>query len=343
MAVPVNTKTSVGLVGVREDLSDAITTIANTETPLFSMLKSETMNGQRYEWQTDSLVAVNPANAHFSGNIVDPEARPQTVRVGNYPQFFRKDFNVTDKARRLKTAGRTDQLAYETMKASKEILRDIEAVIAGNQGERAEASEIVPGLLRGFESWLASNVSRGAGGSNAPAPTSGAVDGTDRTLTIDGTGVGQLAGEAAFKSILRSRFQKTGEANKKLYLIASPDHHDTIAGFRGREQTRIQIGTKEVNGAVDMLITNYGRVMVMPSVFHAYRPGANSTQTFGNSLFLVDPEYACLAYLRPMFREKLARVTDADRFMIGAELTLVVKNEAAHGLIADLDGFTGSN
>lgn len=342
MAIPVNTKTSVGLVGVREDLSDHIALVANEETPFFSMLKTEKMTGARKEWQVDGLVAVNPDNANFSGDIKAFQARPQTTRVGNYPQFFRKDFNVTDKAIVLNTAGRSDQLAYETMKAVKEIKRDIESVLTGNQGEQNEISDAQPGLLRGFESWIATNVNRGTGGSNAPNPTSGAVDGTDRNFTQASVAAGDLAGEAALNNILRSRYHRTGEASKQLTMLLSPQHHDVAASFKGRDQSRIQVDLKEVQGAVDLVITNYGRVMLKPSVFHAYRPGPSSTQTFGNSILLCDPEYLCVSYLRPMFREKLARVTDAVPFMIGAELTLIVKNEATQGIIADLNGFTAS-
>jgi hypothetical protein len=44
-----------------------------------------------------------------------------------------------------------------------------------------------------------------------------------------------------------------------------------------------------------------------------------------------------MAYLRPFSTNELARVGDAEKTQIIAELTLEVRNEAAHGIIADLN------
>jgi hypothetical protein len=52
--------------------------------------------------------------------------------------------------------------------------------------------------------------------------------------------------------------------------------------------------------------------------------------------FVLDPEYAALAYLRPFQTNELARTGDSEKTQILAELTLEVRNEAAHGLVADL-------
>jgi hypothetical protein len=51
---------------------------------------------------------------------------------------------------------------------------------------------------------------------------------------------------------------------------------------------------------------------------------------------ILDPEYAALAYLRPFQTNDLAKTGDSDNTQILAELTLEVKNEAAHGGAFDL-------
>jgi hypothetical protein len=51
---------------------------------------------------------------------------------------------------------------------------------------------------------------------------------------------------------------------------------------------------------------------------------------------VLDPEYAALAYLRPFQTNELAKTGDSEKTQILAELTLEVKNEAAHGGIFDL-------
>jgi len=52
---------------------------------------------------------------------------------------------------------------------------------------------------------------------------------------------------------------------------------------------------------------------------------------------ILDPEYAALAYLRPFQTIELAKAGDADKTQVLVEVTLEVKNEAAHGIIADLN------
>jgi hypothetical protein len=52
---------------------------------------------------------------------------------------------------------------------------------------------------------------------------------------------------------------------------------------------------------------------------------------------VLDPEYAAMAYLRPFQTNELAKTGDSEKTQILAELTLEVRNEAAHGIIADLN------
>ena len=54
-------------------------------------------------------------------------------------------------------------------------------------------------------------------------------------------------------------------------------------------------------------------------------------------MLILDPEYAAMAYLRPFMTNELAKAGDSEKTQILAEVTLEVKNEAAHGIVADLD------
>jgi hypothetical protein len=54
-------------------------------------------------------------------------------------------------------------------------------------------------------------------------------------------------------------------------------------------------------------------------------------------VLILDPEYAALAYLRPFQTKDLAVNGDSERSQLLAELTLEVRNEAAHGIVADLN------
>jgi hypothetical protein len=52
---------------------------------------------------------------------------------------------------------------------------------------------------------------------------------------------------------------------------------------------------------------------------------------------ILDPEYAALAYLRPFQTNDLAKTGDSENTQLLCEVTLEVKNEAAHGGCFDLN------
>jgi hypothetical protein len=52
--------------------------------------------------------------------------------------------------------------------------------------------------------------------------------------------------------------------------------------------------------------------------------------------FVLDPEYANVAFLRPFSTVQLAKTGDAEKRLILVEFGLKVNTEAAHGIAADL-------
>ena len=59
MAITTNTFTSFDAKGIREQLSDVISSISPEEVPLQSNLGSVNVSNTYFEWQTDSLNAVS--------------------------------------------------------------------------------------------------------------------------------------------------------------------------------------------------------------------------------------------------------------------------------------------
>lgn len=51
------TFTSYNQVGLAEDVSDIITDITPTDTPLYSSIRSEAISARIHEWQEDSLAS----------------------------------------------------------------------------------------------------------------------------------------------------------------------------------------------------------------------------------------------------------------------------------------------
>jgi hypothetical protein len=79
-------------------------------------------------------------------------------------------------------------------------------------------------------------------------------------------------------------------------------------------------------GAADVYMSDFGTLSVTPDRFIRTRDA-----------FLIDPEYAAVAYLRPFQTNDLAKTGDSEKTQLLAEFTLEMRNEAAHGLVADLN------
>ena len=61
-----------------------------------------------------------------------------------------------------------------------------------------------------------------------------------------------------------------------------------------------------------------------------------STNSCDETAFVLDPDMAAVAYLRPFQTNELAVTGDNESTQLLCEYTLEVKNEAAHGIIADV-------
>ena len=59
MTIIANTFTSLDAKGIRESLANVISNIAPEETPFQSNVGSESVSNTFFEWQTDSLAAVD--------------------------------------------------------------------------------------------------------------------------------------------------------------------------------------------------------------------------------------------------------------------------------------------
>ena len=64
--------------------------------------------------------------------------------------------------------------------------------------------------------------------------------------------------------------------------------------------------------------------------------------TVARNAFLIDPEMVVMGVFDDIKIEKPAKTGDAEKRVLITEYTLCVRNEAAHGVAADLYGLTAS-
>ena len=110
----------------------------------------------------------------------------------------------------------------------------------------------------------------------------------------------------------------TGKQKVSSFTGLSAYRYNVNGGTGGAQATIV--------GAADVYLSDFGSMSVVPNIFMRTRDA-----------LVLDPEYAAIAYLRPFQTNELAKAGDADKTQILVECTLEVKNEAAHGIVADLN------
>jgi hypothetical protein len=315
MAVPTDTTQTYQVVGRREDLTDVIHDVSPTDTPFMSAIGKGTASNTFHEWQTDALASASDANAVVEGDDPANDAITATVRLGNYTQLSDKVIQVSSTQRASNNAGRGDELSYQLSKRSKEIKRDMESSLTANNtsvaGNATTARE-----LAGFEAWIQTNDSRGAGGSNtafSAGVQAAATDGTQRAFT-----------ETLFKDVLQLCWENGGDPSMALMGAFNKKQ---ASGFAGIADATRETGNKRATivGAADVYVSDFGQLNLIASRFSRSR-----------SVLVVDPSMWKLCYYQRFKTEDLAKTGHADRKMLSVEYTLESCNEKSSGCVADL-------
>jgi hypothetical protein len=271
-----------------------------------------------HEWQTDSLAAA-AANAAVEGADATEATLTATTRVGNRTQISQKTVGITGTLEAVDKAGRKSEKAYQLAKASSEIKRDMEFALLNNTVQSNGSAGSTARVLGGLQTWLATNGDFGTSGSAGATGTTARTNGTNRTFE-----------ESLLKTVVKEVFESGGSPK---VLMVTPAHKQTVSAFAGIAAQRYMAPSDApttIIGAADVYLSDFGSMSVVPNRFMLSGNSANEVA------FVLDPEYAAVAYLRPFFTNDLANTGDSAKTQLLVEYTLEVKNEAAHGIIADL-------
>jgi len=230
-------KTTYDAKGNREDLSDIITNIAVTQTPIFSMFGRENATSTYHEWLEDDLRA--PAdNAQVEGADYTVEKATNRTRKGNYTQIFNQGYGVTLTQEAVLKAGVKSEIAYQMAKAMKEIARDVEYAYINNaaavQGDAATARK-----LGGIPAFITTNVL--------------ANGGTARALTED-----------LFNDAIQQAWEQGGDPD---VAIVNGTHKRVISGFTAGITKTLSADDKKLVAAVDVYESDFGVVKIIADRF----------------------------------------------------------------------------
>ena len=326
MAVNSNTNQTYQVTTLREDLQDALVSISPMETPFMTAIGRKSVTNTYFEWPVVELAAA------AANRVVEGEAAPgndaatNALRMSNYTQISDKVVEVSDTADAVNGAGDVQTLAKQVANKLKELKRDMELMLLSNIAASAGSTSTARATA-GLPAFLKTNVSRGSGGASgtlsgttAGYPNAAATDGTARALTED-----------MLKTVIASCWEQGAEPS--IVLCGSAVKQKISSTFTG-SATKYQdmTATKTLSAAVDIYISDFGTLQIIPSRFLETRTVA------ARDVFVLDPNYARVAYLSNVTQKPLARTGHSERRLIAVEFGLQVDTSKAHGIIADFNG-----
>jgi hypothetical protein len=281
-------------IGLAEDVSNIISDITPTDTPMYSMIKTEKVHARQYSYMTDSLAAA-ASNAQLEGFTASAGTAIPTTMINGNTQILQKTFQVSATADAVKAYGRAKETAYQLSKALKEIKKDVEFAFVG-----------------------ASNATVAGN-----ATTAREMDSADQLIGSGNTTAGGTAAltEAMIVATGQAVYNNGGDAT---ILMVKPADSLIIAGFTGAAgRTReFNDGNKTLTNAVNLYVSPFGE----------YKVTLNRHQMTTHA-FLLDPSMWRTASLRPFARTLLAKTGDSDTHMVVGELGLMHKNPLGSGQI----------
>jgi hypothetical protein len=329
MAVDANANETYDQTVIREDLQEAYTMISPEETPFISAVRTETASNTLFEWPVVELAALDYANREAEGEDAPATNAPNNAkRLSNYTQISDKVVKVTHTSQAVDSAASNVQrLAQQVVLKLKELKRDMEGMLLDNVSAAAGSS----GTARrtaGLPAFLRTNTVFEAGGAD---PTlSGTTEGFPNAAATPGTTPVVFA-EADLNEVIEQIWNEGGSPS--IIMCNGGNKRRISSAFTGNATRYKDAIDKKLVNSVDFYDSDFGELTVVPNRF--MRTSNPTADNDCYNVFVLDPEYAAVAYLDQVQQKPLAETGHSVSRLIWAEYGLQVDNEKAHGIIRD--------
>lgn len=199
--------------------------------------------------------------------------------------------------------------------------RDMEVAVLGVQIGNI-GTNAVARATAGLGAWIVTNVTSGAG-ATLPAMSGANNNGTPNAVLT--TGTSRAFTEALLKAAQQSVWTQGGDPKIALMNASQKIVFSTFAGIATRFRDVPAGKMADIIGAADEYVGDFGTTSVVVDRFCPT-----------TLVYVGDPEYVSLSYLRPMSTEQLARTADGQKRMILCEWGLRVKSQLSWATIGGL-------
>jgi hypothetical protein len=304
----------------REDLHDAITQLAPSETPVLSSAEKFKCNATYVEWGVDKLAAPSTTAVAEGADVSNFDDKFENVaRLGNYVHKLRRSYRVSDLQQAVSSVGPQD-IARAELKAVKELKRDAEAAIIGTQDRAAENGAGTAYTMRGLGDWLDSS-----GPSDVPAAYRTPADSIHSSGTFT---------ETILNRMVTSIYRVSGVTNS-LTLVADTALRRAITDFARADTITGAVRQNDnsylnnmIKLAVGVYQSDHGLVTIVDM-----NPDCSPDTTNKDVGYLVNPEYYAVGELISLGSTRLPNLGGGERGYVDWTGTLKVSHPGAHGVV----------
>jgi hypothetical protein len=187
----------------------------------------------------------------------------------------------------------------------------MEHACVGLNNPKVAGAEATARELAGVSAWIFTNDIFGATGAS---PTGDGTDGrTDGTQAV--------FAEANLESAIDLIWNSGGDPTM---ILAGSFNKRKITAFVGNATRFKDADDRSVVNAVDVYVSDYGELQVVPDRFLRSR-----------DVLILDPDFWGLHFLRPVQERPLAKTGDAEKRQVIVEYTLAAYNEKSSGGVFD--------
>lgn len=330
---------------IAEDVMAKIWDISKIPLPFFDEVGvGEPADNAYTEWTKDALGAVDTTNALVDGADAAGNQAAGGTRVGNHCQQSDKVVEVTYRASASNVIGRANELAYQLMMRTQELMQDLEAIALMPQGSVADDGNATAGKVGTYPSWVITNDDFGAGGAAAGFQT-----GTKLVTVPTASTARRALSVATLKTMVEATYIANGnvsvlmsrpELTRRLnnYILANPTTFAIATPTANIEGKGDAIG-QYAQGFVTAIVTEFGDVMrIVPNRLQQTHVDGSAAACV--DLFGIDTSMVEYAYLMALRADPLAKLGTAERRQLLIDWTLRVMEEKAHFCIRDLNHTT---
>ena len=221
----------------------------------------------------------------------------------------------------------------------KELRRTVEAICLLNQASLADDGDTVAGKVGGLPTWMKTSTV------NLTTPV-GFNTTTGKTIVPTATADGIALTETAVRDVVESVFLEGGDSSVMMsvpgvirkfseYLFTSSARVASLMSDQGKSAEKAT-----ALGSVSIFVTDFGTLKLVANrlqlKYDALYANPSLTADFAD-VFILDPAYLELSYLKGYRTDPLAKTGLAENRQMCVDYTLGVHSEKAQGMIASVD------